>query len=183
VTHTIWTVGHSTRALEDFLVLLKAHSIELIADVRRFPMSRRYPHFNADSLSVALASRDIDYLSITTLGGRRRPEPDSVNTGWRSAGFRGYADHMASEEFAQGLLELLSLSYAVRTAIMCAEAVWWRCHRALISDVLRSLGINVLHITAEKSVRQHVFTPPARITDGQLTYATPADLTMELALI
>jgi uncharacterized protein (DUF488 family) len=182
MTHTIWTVGHSTRPQEEFVGLLTSHGIEAIADVRRFPMSRRYPHFNADSLRTGLASRDIDYLSITTLGGRRRPEPDSVNTGWRNAGFRGYADHMASEEFADGLLELLNISYAARSAVMCAEAVWWRCHRALISDVLCSLGMNVLHITTETNARQHVFTPPARIVDGQLTYAAPADLTMELAL-
>jgi uncharacterized protein (DUF488 family) len=182
MTHTIWTVGHSTRALEQFIGLITSHGIEAIADVRRFPMSRRYPHFNAETLRIALASRDIDYVSITTLGGRRRPEPASVNTGWRNAGFRGYADHTASEEFAEGLLELLSLSYAVRTAVMCAEAVWWRCHRALISDVLCSLGINVLHITTETNVREHVLTPPARVVEGQLTYAAPADLTTELAL-
>jgi uncharacterized protein (DUF488 family) len=182
MTHTIWTVGHSTRALEEFIGLIESHGIEAIADVRRFPVSRRYPHFNADSLRSALAVRDIDYVSITTLGGRRRPEPDSLNTGWRNAGFRGYADHMESEEFAEGLLELLSLSYAVRTAIMCAEAVWWRCHRALISDLLRSFDMNVLHITTETSVREHVLTVPARIVDGHLTYAAPSDLTMELAL-
>lgn len=182
MTHTIWTVGHSTRALEDFLALVKAYSIELIADVRRLPTSRRYPHFNAETLRIALAEHDIDYCSIPALGGRRRPDPDSMNTGWRNAGFRGYADHMESEEFAVGLIELLSLSFARPTAVMCAEAVWWRCHRALIADALCSLDVEVLHITSETSVRRHVYTPPARIVNGRLTYAAPADLTMELAL-
>lgn len=145
-------------------------------------MSRRYPHFNAGNLRIALAEQEIDYLSIPTLGGRRRPDPDSVNTGWRNAGFRGYADHMETQEFAQGLTELLSLSCAMRTAVLCAEALWWRCHRALIADALCSLGVTVLHIATETIVRKHVYTPPARIVDGQLTYGAPAAHALELGL-
>jgi uncharacterized protein (DUF488 family) len=168
--HTLWTIGHSTLPAAEFVALLCHHEVEAVADVRRFPASRHYPQYNAANLRAALAATGIDCLWIPSLGGRRKPRPDSVNTAWRNAGFRGYADYIETEEFAAGLAELLHLSYGARTAVMCAEAVWWRCHRALIADVLRSLGIRVLHISGRAAASEHPYTPPARIMDGKLTY-------------
>jgi uncharacterized protein (DUF488 family) len=127
---TIWTLGHSTRSLNEFLALLAHYKIEAVADVRRFPGSRRQPQFAQSALRSALVEHSIAYHWIVTLGGRRRPRPDSPNIAWRNASFRGYADYIASAEFAEGLTELLGIAAQRRTAIMCAEAVWWRCHRA-----------------------------------------------------
>ncbi|HQZ79131.1 MAG TPA: DUF488 domain-containing protein [Steroidobacteraceae bacterium] len=169
--NTIWTIGHSTRSLDEFLELLADHRLEAVADVRRFPGSRRYPHFAQAALSATLAERGIAYHWIPALGGRRRARPDSPNTGWRNASFRGYADHIGSAEFSRGLDELLQLADRLRTALMCAEAVWWRCHRSLIADVLRSRGIEVVHILDAKHSVVHPYTAPARIVHGQLSYA------------
>jgi uncharacterized protein (DUF488 family) len=168
---TIWTIGHSTRPIGDFAELLRCNSVEAIADVRRFPASRAYPQYNEAALRDALDERGIAYLWLPSLGGRRRPAPESVNDAWRSEAFRGYADHIATEEFAGGLFDLLMLSEGMRTAIMCSEAVWWRCHRSLISDVLRSIGIRVLHIVDKSEPKEHPYSSPARIVDGQLTYS------------
>ena len=168
---TLWTVGHSTRSLEELLSLLGAYRIEALADVRRFPGSRRLPHFGAGALEAALAERAIAYRWIPALGGRRRPAPDSPNVAWRQAGFRGYADHLASEEFAAGLAELQAMAQGLRTAMMCAEALWWQCHRRLISDVLVSLGEEVIHIRNERDAEPHRIAAPARLEDGKLTYA------------
>lgn len=167
---TVWTVGHSTRGIDEFRSVVKAHHIELIADVRRFPGSRRLPQFEGGALEAALDDRDIAYRWIPELGGRRRPNTDSVNLGWRNAGFRGYADHMETEEFANGLMELLMLGQGMRTAVMCAEILWWRCHRRIISDVVVSLGIDVLHIRDASVVEPHKVAPPARIMSGRLRY-------------
>lgn len=166
----IWTVGHSTRREEEFLDLLVCHHIQAVADVRRFPGSRRYPCFAREALSISLPQRRIEYQWIPKLGGRRKPLPDSPNSGWRSESFRGYADHLGSPEFAQGLAELLALASRRRTALMCSEALWWRCHRALISDVLLSSGIKVKHILDAKHSSTHAYTSPARVLDGQLDY-------------
>jgi uncharacterized protein (DUF488 family) len=171
----VWTIGHSTRPLHQFLDLLNAHSIEAIADVRRYPASRRWPQFGGDALAAALETRGIGYLWIPELGGRREPRPDSPNTAWRNAGFRGYADHMGTETFARGLVTLTNLSLGVRTAIMCAEAVWWRCHRALVADVLRWLGYEVRHILGPGSADPHPYTRAARIVDGRLSYEAARD--------
>ena len=168
---TIWTAGHSTLTEEEFLALLRAHDIEAVADVRRFPGSKRYPHFAEPALRRSLPARGIEYRWLPSLGGRRAPASDSPNTGWRNESFRGYADHMASAEFASGLTELRALAAATRTAVMCAEAVWWRCHRSLIADVLKSTGWRVIHILGEKSTTEHPYTPPARIVGGRLTYS------------
>mgnify|MGYP002062835108 CR=1 FL=1 len=130
---TIWTVGHSTHPLEQFIALLQHYRIEAVADVRRFPGSRRLPHFGEDALRASLTESGIDYRFIPQLGGRRRATRDTPNTGWRNASFRGYADHVASEEFAEGLEILLGLARQRRTAMMCAEVLWWRCHRSLVS--------------------------------------------------
>lgn len=170
---TVWTVGHSTLSEADFLTLLAAHRIEALGDVRRFPASKRYPHFNSSALQASLARLSIEYLGLPALGGRRAPLPNSRNTGWRNESFRGYADHIATAEFAGGMRELRALAARKRTAIMCAEAVWWRCHRSLISDVLKVEGWRVLHILNEKSSSEHPYSPPARIIDGKLAY--PAD--------
>jgi uncharacterized protein (DUF488 family) len=168
---TIWTIGHSTRTLEAFLGLLAEYRIEAVADVRRFPGSRRYPHFARDALDKTLTSNGIAYQWLPKLGGRRPVQPDSPNDAWRNASFRGYADYLASAEFADGLDALLILAGQRRTAMMCAEAVWWRCHRSLIADVLRVRGIEVIHIVDATHSTAHPYTSPARIVGGRLTYA------------
>lgn len=167
----IWTIGHSTRPIDGFLGLLDEFRIEAIVDVRRFPGSRKYPQYGTDALAATLATHAIGYRWLEALGGRRRVAPDSPNTAWRNASFRGYADYMASAEFAQGLAELLDLASRSRTAVMCAEAVWWRCHRSMISDVLTVRGIEVIHILDAKHAVEHPMTAPARIVGGVLTYA------------
>jgi uncharacterized protein (DUF488 family) len=166
----IWTIGHSTRTFEELVDLLRHYEIEAVADVRRFPGSRRYPYFQRDELAVSLPAQGIAYQWIPKLGGRRPVHRDSPNTAWRNASFRGYADYMASTEFAEGLDELLRFAEAQRTAMMCAEAVWWRCHRSMLADFLSVRGIEVIHIIDERHGNPHPYTGPARIVDGQLTY-------------
>jgi uncharacterized protein (DUF488 family) len=174
VATSVWTVGHSTRPFDLFLALLSAHRIETVADVRRYPGSRRWPQFSRNALCEALEAHGIAYQWLPDLGGRRDPSADSVNTGWRNKAFRGYADYMETSEFADGLASLTSAALGSRTAIMCAEAVWWRCHRGLIADVLRWLGFDVWHILSAESAELHPYTPPARIVDGRLSYAADA---------
>ncbi len=169
----VWTVGHSTHSLDQFLGLLAAHDIEVVADVRRYPGSRRWPHFARGALAQGLAARGVGYDWFPELGGRRAPRADSANTAWRSSGFRGYADYMATEPFAEGLARLADLGCGLRTAIMCAEAVWWRCHRALIADALRWAGFEVYHILGPTSSVLHPYTSAARIRGGLLSYAAP----------
>ena len=171
---TIWTVGHSTRTLEAFLALLDGYRIEAIADVRRFPGSRRYPQFASEALAASLPAHGLTYRWIPKLGGRRKAQPDSPNTAWRNASFQGYADHLATAEFAEGLAALLDLARSKRTAMMCAEAVWWRCHRSIIADVLKLRGIEVIHIVDADHATAHPYTSPARIVDGKLSYAPQA---------
>ena len=171
----IWTVGHSTRSAADFTAILQAHHIEQIADVRRYPASRRHPQFNAPDLASALSTVDIAYLPMTELGGRRTPRRDSHNTVWRSASFRGYADYMETAVFAQALARLIAAATERRTAIMCAEALWWQCHRQMISDALKAQGLRVLHIVDQATVSEHPFTSAARIVDGRLHYGHAAD--------
>ena len=171
----VWTIGHSTRSLEEFIRVLRAHDVEAIVDVRRFPGSRRLPHFNEDPLAAGLGQAGIAYRSVPALGGRRRPAPDSVNTGWRHDAFRGYADHLASTEFADGLVELLMITGGLRTAVMCAEMLWWQCHRRLIADVLLTLGYQVWHIQTEKPADAHRLMDPARLVYGRLSYSADQD--------
>jgi len=171
MANRVWTIGHSTRTLEEFLRLLAAHRVEAVADVRRYPGSRRWPHFSRDALAAQLESRGLAYAWLPELGGRRTPQPDSPNTAWRSAAFRGYADYMATEPFAEGLDRLMSLALGLRTSIMCAESLWWRCHRGLIADVLRWLGFEVIHIMGPGGSVVHPYTPAARIVGRQLSYA------------
>lgn len=168
---TVWTIGHSTRSLEQLIQLLRHHQIEAIADVRRFPGSRRLPQFGEAALRECLEANGLHYQWIEELGGRRRPLKDSSNLAWRNSSFRGYADHLRSDEFDRGLQRLLEMAAQRRTAMMCAEVLWWRCHRSLVSDVLKMRGIEVLHIQDEKPPAAHPFTAPARLVDGQLSYA------------
>lgn len=169
----IWTVGHSNRNLADFLGLLRLHAIGGLADVRRFPASRRYPHFNQQPLAAALAEADIEYVHLPELGGRRPSLPDSPNTAWRNAAFRGYADYMMTGPFRAGIDRLLELAARRRTAIMCAEALWWQCHRSLISDHLKADGHRVIHILSSGKTQEHPFTSAARISEGRLSYRAP----------
>lgn len=173
VVKTIWTIGHSTRSIEDFVEALEAHGIKLIADVRMLPGSKRYPHFNAEELNHSLGKAGIRYEHFRELGGRRKPRPDSKNTAWRVEAFRGYADYMETPDFANGIQRLFEMADSIGpTAIMCAEAVWWRCHRGLISDYLKARGIEVIHILDAKKSEPHPFTSAAQIINGQLSYAT-----------
>jgi uncharacterized protein (DUF488 family) len=167
---TIWTIGHSTRAEGEFLELLAANEIATLADVRRFPGSRKYPHFGSDEMARWLAGAGVAYEAMPELGGRRRPRPDSPNTAWRSEAFRGYADYMATPEYREGAERLLALARRGRTACMCSEAPWWRCHRALIADDLKARGATVIHIMTAKKNEPHPFTSAAKIVDGRLSY-------------
>ena len=156
----IWTVGHSTRSLESFVELLEQYGIQAIADIRRFPGSRRLPQYTSENLRASLADHGISYVWLEGLGGRRKAPPGPTTSAWRNASFRGYAEHLQSEEFAGGLQQLLSLAAQQRTAIMCAEVLWWRCHRPIVSDVLKLSGIEVLHIQDAQRATLHPFTSP-----------------------
>jgi uncharacterized protein (DUF488 family) len=166
----IFTVGHSTRSLAEFLTLLREHCIGCLIDVRTAPKSRRMPHFAKASLAEALPGQQIAYIHEPALGGWRRPVSGSPNTGWRNKGFQGYADHMSTPEFEAALERVMEIATDRRTAIMCAEALWWRCHRMLISDVLTVKGWRVLHIGAGTSSVPHRLTSFAMVTDGRLSY-------------
>jgi uncharacterized protein (DUF488 family) len=175
VTPTVWTIGHSTRTAAGFREVLISREIELVADVRRFPASRRLPHFARPALEADLEAAGVLYAWLPALGGRRAPRPDSTNDGWRHPAFRGYADHLETEEFADGLTELLTFTYGLRTVIMCAELLWWRCHRRLIADLLTTLGVAVIHIRDETKAEPHRLTPPAHLVKGKLSYAAETD--------
>jgi uncharacterized protein (DUF488 family) len=173
----IWTIGHSTRDINDFISLLEENRIKLLVDVRSWPGSKRYPQFNKEVLAESLKTHGIRYEHFPELGGRRKPKLDSRNTAWRNASFRGYADHMEREEFHKGIERLLDLAReAGPAAIMCAEAVWWRCHRSLISDFLKVRGIEMMHILATNKIEPHPFTSGARIVDGKLSYSADSSL-------
>lgn len=167
---TLFTIGHSTRPFDEFVALLRAHAIELVVDIRTIPRSRRHPQFAEGVLGPALVDRGIQYAHVSELGGFRRPRRDSPNTGWRNDSFRGYADHMRSPAFAQGIERLLTLAAAARTTVMCAEAAWFRCHRALLADALVVRGHDVRHMLSTRAARPHQLCDFAR-TDGTcITY-------------
>ncbi len=170
---TIWTIGHSTRSQEEFLAQLRSQQIEALADVRKLPGSRRYPHFDQDRLAPSLHANGVEYEHFPHLGGRRKPNPNSRNTMWRHPAFRAYADYMQTLEFAAGVERLSSLAGERRTAVMCAEAVWWRCHRSLIADYFKARGWTVIHILNEQKTQEHPFTSAARLVDGTLSYEPP----------
>ena len=186
----IWTIGHSTRAIDDFISLLKENEIKLLVDVRAFPGSKRYPQFNKSVLTESLNAHGIRYEHFPELGGKRKSKADSRNAAWRNASFRGYADYMETEQFQKGVERLLAFARndpeSIRgrndrdgwesvtpcpTCIMCAEAVWWRCHRSLIADYLKARGIEVMHVLSANKVEPHPYTSAARIVNGELSYA------------
>ena len=167
----ILTIGHSTLSIEQFLELLEGADAEAVADVRRYPGSRRHPQFAREALAASLHEQGLGYLHLPELGGRRQPHPDSPHTGWRQSGFRGYADHLRSKEFASGLSRLEGQALRVRTAIMCAEAMWWRCHRRLVADVLLLRGWNVQHVLPDGRTVGHELPEFAtRAEDGLPDY-------------
>ena len=167
----IWTIGHSTRKIDDFIALLKENGIKLLADVRMYPGSKRYSQFGREALATSLGEAGIRYEHFPELGGRRKAKPGSKNTAWRNEMFRGYADYMEMEDFEKGIARLVDLVEKTGpTAVMCAEAVWWRCHRSLISDYLKSHGIDVVHILDANKIEPHPYTSAVRIVDGKLSY-------------
>jgi uncharacterized protein (DUF488 family) len=186
----IWTIGHSTRGIDEFISLLKENEIKLLVDVRAFPGSKRYPQFNKEALAESLNAHGIRYEHFPELGGKRKSKPGSRNTAWRNASFRGYADYMETEQFQKGVERLLFFARSdpesirgrngrdggeavnpCAIAIMCAEAVWWRCHRSLIADYLKARGVEVLHILSANKVEPHPYTSASRIVNGELSYA------------
>ncbi len=171
----VCTVGHSTRPIEEFLAILHAHGVREVADVRTIPRSRTNPQFGGDALRESLAADGIAYRHIPSLGGLRHPRKDSPNDGWRNASFRGYADHMATEDFARGIDELLDVASAHRVAVMCAEAVPWRCHRSLIGDAVLVRGVPVLDLMDERTARPHELTRFARVSGTRITYPAEED--------
>ena len=170
----IWTIGHSTRSADEFVELLRANTIDGLVDVRTIPRSRRHPHFGRDALDARLKDEGIEYRHFGVLGGLRKPRPDSPNGAWRNEAFRGYADHMLTREFASAIDELLRFGGDRNAAVMCAEAVWWQCHRMLLSDALVARDVDVRHIMSLRgtsSVQPHRLTPFAQISaDRQIFY-------------
>lgn len=171
----IWTIGHSTHPLEKFIEMLHSFQIDRVVDVRRYPGSKRYPQFNKDALAMSLPDYGLDYLPMPELGGRRKVQPDSPNTAWRLASFQGYADYMETDAFQEALERLEYLGSRQRVAYMCSEAVWWSCHRSLISDALKHRGWTVTHIMATGKGQEHPYTKPARIVQGRLVYSPAKD--------
>jgi uncharacterized protein (DUF488 family) len=167
---TLWTVGHSTHPIAEFIDILLTQGLTDIADVRRYPGSRKYPHFDPGPLEAALGGAGIGYVPMPELGGRRKPRLDTTHTAWRNESFRGYADYMDTPEFASAAARLAEVARAGRVAVMCAEGVWWRCHRSMIADYFKAHGWEVLHILGSAEPKPHPFTPVARIVDGRLTY-------------
>lgn len=168
---TVFTIGHSTRPAAELVSVLSDAGVAWVLDVRRYPSSRRHPQFNREALATALREAGIEYRHLPELGGRREPLPDSPNTGWREAGFRGYADHMGTEPFRLALTELSALAATEPCALLCAEADWRNCHRGLIADALKLRGFDVVHLTDAGRREPHPWTAPARVVDGQLSYA------------
>lgn len=166
----IWTIGHSTRSLEEFIELLHSNNIKTVADIRHYPGSKRYPHFNKAELSESLLKNNLEYFHIVQLGGRRKANADSKNTAWRHPAFRGYADYMQTPDFNDGINLLEETGLKNPTAFMCSEAVWWRCHRSMVADYLKAKGWNVLHIMGINNTIEHPYTSPAKIIDGKLSY-------------
>jgi len=191
---TLFTVGHSTRSIVEFIELLRVHGVQQVLDIRTIPRSRRNPQFNSDALAQALdAARPahqsplrrgvggIRYAHLKELGGLRRPKRDSTNLGWRNASFRGYADYMQTEEFTAGLAHALRLAEERPSALMCAEAVPWKCHRSLVADALVVRGVRVLEIVSAATPREHVLTPFARVRGTRITYPAPKSATLKEA--
>jgi len=169
-TNTIYTIGHSTHSLAEFVEMLLSFDIRALVDIRHFPGSRRYPHFNKENLTSDLPDAGISYFHLVGLGGRRKVEKDSKNTRWRNDAFRGYADYMGTTDFELAAASLETIARQQPTAYMCSEAVWWRCHRSMVSDYLKARGWRVFHIMAVGKVDEHPFTSPARIVGDRVVY-------------
>ena len=167
---TLFSFGHSTRTAEEIVRVLRAHGVERLVDVRAYPGSRRYPHVGQDTMRGWLGRAGIEYVHLASLGGRRRPQPGSPNAGWTNKQFQGYADHMSSDEFRQGLAELLELCARARTTCMCSEAQWWRCHRRMICDAALAVGHPAVHLMSATQAVPHVLTSFAVVEDGTITY-------------
>lgn len=171
IQHTVFTIGHSTHSFDDFLKMLQSFHIEMVADIRSYPGSRKFPQFNKENLANTLPENNIEYIHIPKLGGRRRVKKDSKNNRWRKDAFKGYADYMETNDFKMGIEELEKLAVTKKTAYMCSEAVWWRCHRSMVSDFLKAKGWKVLHIMAIGKSEEHPYTAPARIINGGISYS------------
>lgn len=167
---TIWTIGHSTRPLNDLVEMLSSHGIQILVDVRSLPGSRKFPHFNKESLAQTIPQSGIEYLHLLDLGGRRKANKGSRNTGWRNLSFRSYADYMETEQFRQEAARMEAMARTARVCYMCSEAVWWRCHRSMISDFLKSRSWDVQHIMGVGTATGHAYTGPAKVAAGTLSY-------------
>jgi len=171
----LWTIGHSTHSLEDFVALLSSFQISTLIDIRSLPGSRKFPQFDKEALGISMPSIGIQYFHFLDLGGRRKPVKDSKNTAWKLASFRGFADYMDTAPFQKSVQGLMRIATMQRTVIMCAEVLWWRCHRSLIADYLKVRGWDVYHITGQGKTQEHPYTRPARIINNQLSYEENAD--------
>ena len=169
--HTIYTIGHSTHSFAEFLEMLRSFDIKILVDIRSMPGSRKFPQFDQENLKTTMEKSGIHYIHLSNLGGRRKPKKDSKNTRWNNPSFTGYADYMETEEFKKGIEELKHIALEQNTAIMCSEAVWWRCHRSMVSDYLKVKNWNVLHIITTSKAQEHKYTSPARIVDDCVFYS------------
>ncbi len=170
-THTIYTIGHSTRSLANFFDMLQSFGIKILADIRSLPGSRKFPQLDKENLKISLEEAGIQYIHLAALGGRRMVKKDSKNNRWNNDSFRGYADYMESEIFESAIIKLEHISLQQPTAFMCSEAVWWRCHRSMVSDYLKAKGWTVLHIMATGKAQEHKYTASARIVDDKVLYS------------
>lgn len=169
--HTIYTIGHSTHSLDEFIGMLKSFGIRELIDIRSFPGSRKFPQFNKENLKISLEKNGISYRHIEALGGRRKRQENSKNNRWQNDSFRGYADYMETENFEKAITQLENTASRKPTAYMCSEAVWWRCHRSMVSDYLKAKGWKVLHIMSAGKAEEHPYTSPARVINGKVFYS------------
>ena len=169
--NTIYTIGHSTHSIEEFLAMLQSYDIKILADIRSLPGSRKFPQFDQQNLIISMAENEIQYLHFPDLGGRRKPKKDSKNTRWNNPSFTGYADYMTTVTFLNAVAELEKIASLKNTAIMCSEAVWWRCHRSMVSDYLKAKKWKVLHIMAIGKVQEHKYSSPAIIIGEHVIYS------------
>jgi len=166
----IYTIGHSTHSMEGFVSMLQSVGVKLLVDIRGLPGSRKFPQFDKENMEKVLPENGIQYMHFKDLGGRRKVKKDSKNTRWRNDSFRGYADYMETDSFRKAVVELERIALQQPTAFMCAEAVWWRCHRSMVSDALKAKGWTVLHIMNAHKTEEHPYTSVARIVDGEVCY-------------
>lgn len=169
--HTIYTIGHSTHSPEEFIAMLQSFNIQILADIRSLPGSRKFPHFDKENLEISLPENGIEYLHLADLGGRRKVKKDSKNNRWNNDSFKGYADYMETQEFENAILNLKKIALKKTTAYMCAEAVWWRCHCSMVSDYLKAKGWDVKHIMEIGKSQEHRYTSPAIIEDETVSYS------------